>query len=186
MATTSDFRVGLVIKVDGELYSITGYQHVKPGKGGAIFKTKLKGLKTGLTTEKTFRAGEKIDRPFIELRKLEYLYNSGQMYYFMDEQTYEEIALNKEALKENCGYLKENMMVSAVVTDGEIIGIELSKTVDLKVVKTEPGLRGDTVSGTTKPAVLETGIKVQVPLFVNQGDNVRVDTRTGEYLGRFT
>ncbi len=184
MPTTSDFKVGMMIELDGELYRIVEFQHVKPGKGGALFKTKIRNLKSGNLADKTFRAGEKINKPFVETRKLEYLYNSGGMYYFMDENTYEEVVLDSGTVGERGRFLKENTHVSVIAASGSIIDLELPPAVDLKVSKTEPGLRGDTVSGAAKPAVLETGMTVQVPLFVNEGDAVRIDTRTGEYLGR--
>ncbi len=184
MATTSDFKVGMMLDIDGELYRIVEYQHVKPGKGGALFKTKMKNLKSGSICDKTFRAGEKINKPFVEIRKLEYLYNSGGMYYFMDDNTYEEVVLDSETVGDSGKFMRENTPVSVVAAAGRIIEIDLPSSVELKVVKTEPGLRGDTVSGSTKKAVLETGLSVQVPLFVNEKDAVRVDTRTGEYLGR--
>lgn len=184
MPTTSDFKTGMMIDIDGALYRIVEFQHVKPGKGGALYKTKIRNLKTGNVEDKTFRAGEKINKPFVETRKLEYLYKSGDMYYFMDENSYEEVVLGSSAVGEKGKFLKENTPVSVVTAAGSIIDIDLPAAVDLEVSRTEPGLRGDTVSGASKPAVLETGLSVQVPLFVNEGDVVRVDTRTGEYLGR--
>ena len=184
MPTTSDFKPGMMIELDGELYRIVEFQHVKPGKGGALFKTKIRNLKSGNLADKTFRAGEKINKPYVETRKLEFLYHSGGMYYFMDEHTYEEVVLDSRTVGERSRFLKENTPVSAVVASGSIIDLEMPAAVDLKVSSTEPGLRGDTVSGSSKPAVLETGMTLQVPLFVGEGDVVRVDTRTGEYLGR--
>jgi elongation factor P len=184
MATTSDFKAGMMLELDGELYRIVEFQHVKPGKGGALYKTKIRNLRTGNMADKTFRSGEKINRPFVQTRKLEYLYSSGGMYYFMDESTYEEVVLGGDVVGEKGKFLKENTGVSVITASGSIIDVELPPAVDLAVSKTEPGLRGDTVSGAAKPAVLETGLKLQVPLFVNEGDVVRVDTRTGEYLGR--
>ncbi len=184
MPTTSDFKTGMMIDLDGVLYRIVEFQHVKPGKGGALFKTKIRNLKSGNIEDKTFRAGEKINKPFVETRKLEYLYKSGGMYYFMDENSYEEVILDSEVVGGKGKFLKENTPVSVVTASGSIIDVDLPAAVDLKVSSTEPGLRGDTVSGAAKPAVLETGLSVQVPLFVNEGDVVRVDTRTGEYLGR--
>lgn len=184
MPTTSDFKTGMMIDLDGVLYRIVAFQHVKPGKGGALFKTKIRNLKSGNIEDKTFRAGEKINKPFVETRKLEYLYKSGDMYYFMDENTYEEVVLDSSTVGEKGSFLKENTPISVVSAAGSIIDVDLPAAVDLKVSSTEPGLRGDTVSGAAKPAVLETGLSLQVPLFVNEGDVVRVDTRTGEYLGR--
>jgi elongation factor P len=184
MATTSDFKPGMMIEIDGELYRIVEYQHVKPGKGGALYKTKIRNLKSGSISDKTFRAGERINKPFVETRKLEYIYNSGGMYYFMDENTYEEVILESTVVGEKGKFMKENTHVSVLTAGGRIIDIELPAAVSLKVAKTEPGLKGDTVSGAVKQAVLETGMKLQVPLFVNEGDEVKVDTRSGEYLGR--
>lgn len=184
MATTSDFKSGMMIELDGELFRIIEFQHVKPGKGGALYKTKIRNVRTGNIADRTFRAGEKINKPFVETKKLEYLYASGGMHYFMDEKTYEEVVLDSGALGDRAKYMKENTPVSVVSTGGTIIDVDLPASVDLKVVKTEPGARGDTVSGAVKPAMLETGLSLQVPLFVNEGDLVRVDTRTGEYLGR--
>ncbi len=184
MATTSDFRPGLVIKLDGELASIVDYQHVKPGKGGAFLKTRLKNLKTGQLIEKTFRSGEKIDKAYLEEKKCEYLYRTDDLLYFMDQANFEELVLTDSQVGDAKEYLKENTTVRAVMYEGELIGVELPTFVELEVVNTEPGVRGDTVSRTTKPAELETGASVQVPLFVNTGDRIKVDTREGKYVER--
>ncbi len=184
MATTSDFRTGLVIELDGELVSIVDYQHVKPGKGGAFLKTKLKNLKTGQLLEKTFRAGEKIDKAYLEEKKCEYLYRTDDLFHFMDQTTFEELVLTGSQVGDAKEYLKENTTVSAVTYKGELIDVELPTFVELEVVDTEPGMRGDTVSRTTKPAKLETGARIQIPLFINNGDRVRVDTREGKYVER--
>ncbi len=184
MATTSDFRPGLVIELDGELLSIVDYQHVKPGKGGAFLKTRLKNVKTGHLVEKSFRAGEKITKAYLEEKKCEYLYQADTLFYFMDQTNFEELVLTKEQVGDTSEYLKENIIVNAVIHNGEPIGLELPTFVELKVVEAEPGVRGDTVSRTTKVAGLETGARIQVPLFINEGDTVRVDTRKGEYVER--
>lgn len=184
MATTSDFRTGLVIELDGELLSIVDYQHVKPGKGGAFLKTRLKNVRTGHMVDKSFRAGEKVTKAYIEQNKCEYLYRADDLFYFMDQSNFEELILTKEQVGDTSEYLKENTMVNAIIYKGEPMGLELPNFVELKVVETDPGLRGDTVSRSTKAACLETGARIQVPLFVNEGDIVRVDTRRGEYVER--
>ena len=184
MATTSDFRTGLVIELDGELVSIVDYQHVKPGKGGAFLKTRLKNLKTGQLLEKTFRSGEKIDKAYLEEKKCEYLYRAGDLLYFMDQTSFEELVLTDSQVGDAKEYLKENTTVSAIMYKGELLGVELPTFVELEVVNTEPGVRGDTVSRAAKPAELETGARVQVPLFVNNGDRIKVDTREGKYVER--
>ena len=184
MATTGDFRTGLVIELDGELVSIVDYQHVKPGKGGAFLKTRLKNLKTGQLIEKTFRSGEKIDKAYLEEKKCEYLYRADDLFYFMDQTNFEELVLTDSQVGDAKEYLKENTTVSAVMYKGELITVELPTFVELEVVNTEPGARGDTVSRAAKPAELETGARVQVPLFVNNGDRIKVDTREGKYVER--
>jgi len=184
MATTSDFRAGLVIELDGELFSIQDYTRVKPGKGGAYLKTKLRNLKTGVTVDKTFRAGEKINKAYLDESKIEYLYRADDLYYFLDKENYEELILTDSQVGDGRKYLKENETVTALIYKGNVISIGLPIFVELGVMETEPGVRGDTVSGGTKPARLETGMQIQVPLFVNNGDIVRVDTRSGEYVER--
>ncbi|HOB88380.1 MAG: elongation factor P [Bacillota bacterium] len=184
MISTNDFRIGLTIELDGEIYSVVDFQHVKPGKGSAFVRSKLKNVKTGFTVERTFRAGEKVPRAHIEHREMQYLYSSDQDNFFMDTSTYEQIVLTDETLGDSKKYLKENMVIGIQMYEGAPIGVDLPNSVELTVVETDPGLRGDTVSGGTKPATLETGAVVQVPLFINMGDVIRVDTRTGEYLER--
>lgn len=184
MISTNDFRIGLTIELDGEIYSVVDFQHVKPGKGSAFVRSKLKNVKTGFTVERTFRAGEKVPRAHIEHREMQYLYSSDQDNFFMDTSTYEQIVLTDETLGDSKKYLKENMVIGIQMYEGAPIGVDLPNSVELTVVETDPGLRGDTVSGGTKPATLETGAIVQVPLFINMGDVIRVDTRTGEYLER--
>lgn len=184
MISTSDFRTGLTIELDGEVYIIVDFQHVKPGKGSAFVRTKLKNAKTGATTERTFRAGEKVEQAMVDRREMQYLYNSGDEYYVMDNETYEQIALTKEQLGDNIKYLKENMNITVLMYHGKVFGVELPYFVELEVVDTEPGIKGDTASGGSKPATLETGLVVQVPFFINAGDVLRIDTRTGEYIER--
>lgn len=184
MISTNDFRTGLTIELDGEIYSVVDFQHVKPGKGSAFVRSKLRNIKTGFTVERTFRAGEKVPRAHIEYREMQFLYSSGEDNFFMDTSTYEQISLSDEKLGDNKKYLKENMVIGVQVYEGAPIGVELPNSVELAVTDTDPGLRGDTASGGTKPATLETGAVVQVPLFVSIGDVIRVDTRTGQYLER--
>jgi elongation factor P len=182
--STNDFRTGLTIELDGEVYSVVDFQHVKPGKGSAFVRSKLRNVKTGFTIERTFRAGEKVPRAHIEYREMQFLYSSGEDNFFMDTSTYEQTNLNDEKLGDNKKYLKENMVIGVQVYEGAPIGVELPNSVELTVAETDPGLRGDTASGGTKPATLETGAVVQVPLFISIGDVIRVDTRTGQYLER--
>jgi elongation factor P len=182
--STNDFHTGLTIELDGEVYSVVDFQHVKPGKGSAFVRSKLRNVKTGFTVERTFRAGEKVPRAHIDYREMQYLYSSGEDNFFMDTSTYEQISLNDEKLGDNKKYLKENTVIGVQMYEGAPIGVELPNSVELTVTDTDPGLRGDTASGGTKPATLETGAVVQVPLFVSIGDVIKVDTRTGQYLER--
>ena len=184
MATTSDFKIGVVIELEGELFSILDFHHVKPGKGKAFLKTKLRNLKTGAIHTRSFRAGEKITKAYLEESKISYLYRTDNLFYFMDETSYEELILTDKQVGDTAKYLKENMSVTAITYEGNIINIEVPMFVELEVAETEPGLRGDTVSGAGKPARLETGIRIQVPLFIDKGDILRVDTRNGEYVER--
>jgi elongation factor P len=185
VASTADFRNGMTIQLDGALYTITYFQHVKPGKGGAFVRTKLKNVLTGAVIEKTFRAGEKVDEVRLERRSVQYSYSDGQLYYFMDQQTYEMIPLAADVLGEDqLKYLKENMECEGLVHNDTIISVELPFFVTLAVVETDPGVRGDTAQGGTKPAKLETGAIVQVPLFLEEGDVIRVDRREDKYIER--
>ncbi len=184
MLSTSNFRNGLKIEVEGEPYAIVEFQHVKPGKGGAFVRTKLKGIKTGSVIDRTFRSGEKFNEPNMEEREMQYLYASGGQYFFMDNKTYEQIALTEGNLGEGRKYLKENMPVKILLYNEKPIGVEVPMFVELKIVKTDPGVRGDTASGGTKPATLETGAVIKVPLYMNEGEIIKVDTRTGEYIER--
>lgn len=184
MISTNDFRTGVKIEVDGELYSVIEFQHVKPGKGAAFVRTKLRNLRTGAVIERTFRAGEKVPQVRVERREMQYLYNDGENYVFMDTSNFEQLSLSRDKLEEQARFLKDDMLVYVLLYEGETIGVELPNFVDLKVVHTEPGVRGDTATGGSKPATLETGAVVQVPLFIEEGDVVRIDTRTGEYIER--
>jgi len=184
MISTNDFKTGVTIELDGEVYVVVDFQHVKPGKGAAFVRSKLKNVKTGGVIEKTFRAGEKIPRAHVDRKDMQYLYNSGDFYYFMDMETYEQIPLQEEQLGDSIKFLKENMQVTVMFFDGASIGVELPTFVELEVTETEPGFKGDTATGGSKPAKLETGAVIQVPLFIEIGDVVKVDTRTGEYISR--
>lgn len=184
MISVNDFKTGLTIKVDGSIWQVMEFQHVKPGKGAAFVRSKLRNLRNGSIQEKTFRAGEKVERAHIETRKMQYLYTSGETYTFMDTETYEQIELPASQLEHELNFLIENMEVHIRTYNGETLGVQLPNTVQLKVVKTEPGIKGDTASGGSKPAELETGYVVQVPLFVNEGDTLIIDTTKGEYVSR--
>ncbi len=184
MATTADFRNGMTFRMEKELWKILEFQHVKPGKGGAFVRTKLRRLSDGAVIEKTFRAGEKIDEIRIVARQMQYLYESNELYYFMDEETFEQMPLNRDMLDEAIPYLKENIVVKVLWHEEQPLWIEVPQFVELEVVTTDPGVRGDTATGGSKPAELETGLNVQVPLFINVGDMIKVDSSTGEYLTR--
>jgi len=184
MISTNQFRNGSAIRVDGKRYTILFFQHVKPGKGGAFVRTRLRNIDSGAVVEKTFRAGEKLESVRTESRQMTYLYRDGDLLYFMDAQTYEQIAIPLDVIGEAAGYIVPNGAVSVLSADGEVVSVEPPAHVDLEVAETDPGLKGDTATGGSKPATLETGLVVQVPLFVNVGDRVRVDTRTNEYLTR--
>ncbi len=184
MISTADFCNGLNLEFEGQIYTIVWFQHHKPGKGGAVMRVKLKNLHTGSTVERTFKSGEKFVEVVLERNKKQYLYNDGTNYAFMDVENYDQLSLSKEDLGENVKFLQENMEIDVVWYKGKILGIELPTTVDLVITYTEPGIKGDTVSSTMKPATVETGATVLVPLFINNGDKIRVDTRTGEYVQR--
>ena len=184
MVSAGDFKKGLTIEIDGQVWVVVDFQHVKPGKGAAFVRTKLKNLRTGATLERTFRAGERVSRAHIELKEMQYMYSSGDEYFFMDMETYDQIALRADDLGDAPKYLLENMTIGIQFYQGEPVGVDLPTTVVLEVVHTEPGFKGDTAQGATKPATLQTGITIQVPLFVEQGERIKVDTRTGEYLSR--
>ena len=186
MATisTNNFRNGAKIELNGEPYSIIEFQHVKPGKGGAFVRTKLKNLKTGRVIDKTFRAGEKVDEAPVEEKNMQYLYPEGDKFCFMDNETYEQLFLTAEQLQGSRDFLQENTNVQILFHRGQPIGVDLPIFVELEVIDTDPGMRGDTASGGSKPATLSTGAVVQVPLFINIGDRIRLDTRSGEYIER--
>jgi elongation factor P len=184
MISTNQFRNGSAIRVDGKRFTILSFQHVKPGKGGAFVRTRLRNLDTGAVIERTFRAGEKVESVRTESRSMTYLYRDGELLYFMDAETYEQIAIPEDVVGEVAGYIVPNGTVGVLSADGEVVSVEPPAHVDLEVAETDPGLKGDTVTGGSKPATLETGLVVQVPLFINAGDRVRVDTRTKEYLMR--
>src|ERR671926_650145 len=184
MISTNQFRNGAAIRVDGKRFTILYFQHVKPGKGGAFVRTRLRNLDTGAVIEKTFRAGEKVENVRTESRPMMFLYRDGDLFYFMDSETYEQIAVPVEVLGEAVGYIVPNGEVTVLSADGEVVSVEPPPHVDLTVAETDPGLKGDTATGGSKPATLETGLVVQVPLFISVGDQVRVDTRTDEYLTR--
>ena len=182
--STSDFRRGLKIEWEGKPYEVLEYQHSKVAKGQATVRTKLRDLMTGRVLEVNFRSGERFEIPDLEEKEMQYLYQEGDRYVFMDLEDYDQVYLDKSQLGEAWKFLQENINVFVLYYKGKPIGIELPNTVELKVVETEPGVRGDTVSGGSKPAKLETGAVVQVPLFINEGDTIKVDTRTGEYVER--
>lgn len=184
MISTNDFHTGLTIEMEGEIYTVTEFQHVKPGKGAAFVRSRLKNMRTGSIIEKTFRAGEKVSRAMLERKEMEYLYHTGEEYIFMDTESYEQASLSSQQLGDSLNYLKENMRLTVFTFREETIGIELPHSVELRVVETDPGFRGDTAAGGSKPAKLETGLIVQVPFFINEGDTLRIDTRTGAYLER--
>ncbi len=181
---TSEFKTGLCIKVDDEIYTIIWYQHHKPGKGAAVMRTKLRNVRTGSIIERTFKSGEKFESIDLVRKKKQYSYKAGDNFVFIDLETYEEIHINKNQIGEAAKFLKEGIEVEGLYINEEFLGIELPTFVELKVVHTVPGVRGDTVSNVMKPATLETGAEVQVPLFIEIGDIVKIDTRTGEYIER--
>ena len=184
MPSTNEFRNGLKIELDGEPFTMVGFQHVKPGKGGAFVRTKLKNLKTGRVLEKTFRSGESVDAPDIIEKEMQYLYRDGDMYVFMDTTDYEQTSLTKESLGDDAKWLKEESVCDILFHNGRPISVELPTFVELIITKTEPGVKGDTAAGGNKPAEVETGALVNVPLFLNEGDVLKIDTRTGEYIER--
>ncbi|MGE7692754.1 elongation factor P [Lysinibacillus sp. NPDC094177] len=184
MISVNDFRTGLTIIVDGQLYRVLDFQHVKPGKGAAFVRSKLRNLRNGSVNEKTFRAGEKVEKAQIDNRKMQYLYAQGDEHVFMDLESYEQTELSSAAIEYELKFLKENMEVHIQSYQGEMLGVELPNTVELEVTETEPGIKGDTASGGTKPATLETGLIVQVPFFVNQGDMLVINTTESSYVSR--
>lgn len=184
MVSAGDFRNGLTIELDNNVYQIIEFQHVKPGKGAAFVRTKLKNIKSGGVVEKTFRPTEKCPQAHIEKKDMQYLYNDGDLYNFMDVETFDQIALNQDTIGDSLKFVKENEMVKVVSHNGEVFAIEPPLFVELEIIDTEPGFKGDTATGATKPAKVETGANVLVPLFVETGDRISIDTRTGEYMKR--
>jgi elongation factor P len=184
MISVNDLRPGVTIEYDGAIYSVIEFQHVKPGKGAAFVRTKLRNLRNGSIKETTFRAGEKVSRARIETKEMQYLYASGDEHVFMDTQTYDQITLPTSQIEHELKFLLENMNVNIVMFEGEILGVQVPNTVELTVAETEPGIKGDTASGGTKPAKMETGLVVQVPFFINEGDKLIIDTRNEEYVSR--
>lgn len=184
MISAGDFRNGITIEVDGNIYQIIEFQHVKPGKGAAFVRTKLKNVISGGVVEKTFRPTEKFPAARIDRVDMQYLYSDGDLYHFMNVDTYDQIALNAETIGDALKFVKENEMVKVCSYNGNVFSVEPPLFVELEVTETEPGFKGDTATGATKPATVETGAVIAVPLFVNQGDKLKIDTRTGEYLSR--
>lgn len=184
MISVNDLRPGVTVELEGGVWQVVEFLHVKPGKGAAFVRTKLKNLQTSVVLERTFRAGERVEQAHVENRAMQYLYNSGTEYVAMDTETFEQLSLTEETLGDAVKFLKENMEIEVQLYQGQPIGVDLPNTVELAVVETDPGLKGDTASGGSKPATLETGAVVQVPLFINIGDVLKVDTRSGEYLSR--
>lgn len=184
MISAGDFRNGITIELEGNIYQIIEFQHVKPGKGAAFVRTKLKNIKNGGVVEKTFRPTEKCPQARIDRKDMQYLYSDGDLYHFMDVETYDQIALNADNVGDSLKFVKENDMVKICSHNGDVFAIEPPLFVELEITDTEPGFKGDTATGATKPAVVETGATVYVPLFVEQGDKIKIDTRTGEYLSR--
>lgn len=184
MISTNDLRTGITIELDGSIWSVVEFLHVKPGKGAAFVRTKLKNVETGNVMEKTFRAGEKLPRAVLDRREMQFLYKSDEDYVFMDNESFDQITLTKEQIGDGVKYLKESMMINVLKHDTRIIGIDLPNFVELEIVDTPPSEKGNTATGGTKPATLETGAIVNVPFFINNGDKIRVDTRTNSYLDR--
>ncbi len=184
MYSTSEFRKGLKIELNGEPFTIVDFQHVKPGKGGAFIRTTLKSLVSGNVIDRTFRSGEKVEKPDLEEKQMQFLYETENEFHFMDSESFEQLFLTQEQLGDARNYLQENVNVTLLFHNGKPIGVEVPIFVELTVTSTEPGVRGDTAAGATKPATLETGMIVQVPLFVCEGDVLKIDTRTGKYIER--
>lgn len=184
MISAGEFKNGITVELDGGIFIITDFQHVKPGKGAAFVRSTLKNLETGATVEKTFRPTEKMPRAHIDRRDLQYMYNDGTLYYFMDNESFEQLEINAADIGDSLIFVKENEMVKVLVHNGRIFGIEPPMMVELEITETEPGFKGDTAQGATKPATVETGASIKVPLFISAGEIVKIDTRTGEYLGR--
>ena len=184
MISAGDFRNGATFELDGQVLQVVEFQHVKPGKGAAFVRTKCKNVITGAVVERTFSPTDKFEQAFVERRDMQYLYNDGDLYYFMDTETYDQMPINADKLGDNFKFVKENMIVKVLSYKGNVVGVEPPLFVDLVITETDPGFKGDTATNTTKPATLETGAVVKVPLFIDNGEKIRIDTRTGEYLER--
>ncbi|WBY63383.1 MAG: elongation factor P [Thermocaproicibacter melissae] len=184
MISAGDFRNGATFEMDGNVYSIIEFQHVKPGKGAAFVRTKIRNVISGAVTERTFNPNDKFPTAFIERKEMQYLYNDGDLYYFMDPDTFEQIPISKSVLGDNFKFVKENMTCKVLSYKNNVFGVEPPNFVELEVIKTEPGFKGDTATNATKPATVETGAEIKVPLFINEGEKIRIDTRTGEYMER--
>lgn len=184
MVVAGDFKNGITFEMDGQVLQVIEFQHVKPGKGAAFVRTKLKNVITGAVTERTFNPTDKFENAIVERKEMQYLYNDGDLYYFMDMETFEQIPINKDKLGDSFKFVKENEMCKIVSYKGNVFAVEPPMFVVLEVTDTEPGFKGDTATGTTKPATLETGATIKVPLFIDIGTKIKIDTRTGEYLER--
>jgi len=184
MVTAGDFRNGVTFELDGGVWQIVEFQHVKPGKGAAFVRTKIKNVITGSVVEKTFRPTEKFENAFVERKDMQYSYSDGDLYYFMDPETYDMVPINAAELSDNFKFVKENMICKVLSYKGKVFGVEPPTFVELEVTDTEPGIKGDTATNATKPATVETGAEIKVPLFINTGDRIRIDTRTCEYMER--
>ncbi len=184
MISAGEFRNGVTFDMDGNVYQVIEFQHVKPGKGAAFVRVKMKNIMTGAVTETSFNPTAKFENAYVERKEMEYSYSDGDLYYFMDQETYELVPINKSELSDNFKFVKENMICRVLSYKGKVFGVEPPNFVELQVTKAEPGVRGDTATNVTKPATLETGAEIRIPLFINEGDMIRVDTRTGEYMER--
>ena len=184
MISTNEFKTNVTVTIDGDAWQVVEFQHVKPGKGAAFVRAKMRNLCTGAVVERTFNAGERMPKARIDRREMQYLYESDGMYVFMDNETYEQTELSKETLGTALIFLKENMDVKIMIYEGRVLGVDLPNTVELTVVETEPGIKGDTATGGSKNATMDTGYVVKVPLFINEGDVLAIDTRTGDYISR--
>lgn len=184
MVSAGDFRNGVTFEMDGQVVSIIEFQHVKPGKGAAFVRTKIRNVITGSVVEKTFNPNDKYPTAFIDRKDMEYLYMDGDLYYFMDNETYEQEPINGKVLGDNFKFVKENMTCKVLSYKGSVFGVEPPNFVQLQVTETEPGVKGDTATNVTKPAIVETGAEIRVPIFINEGDMIQIDTRTGDYMSR--
>ena len=184
MVVAGDFKNGITFDMDGDVLQVVEFQHVKPGKGAAFVRTKIKNVITGAVIERTFSPTDKFPEAFIERKEMQYLYSDGELYYFMDNETYDQLPLNGDKLGDNFRFVKENMSCKVISYKGNVFAVEPPTFVELEVTETEPGFKGDTATGASKSATLETGAEIRVPLFVNEGDIIRIDTRTGEYMAR--